>query len=145
MLEVVNKYIEEIKSMEGKINLNLFEEFFESSSPADYAKMLINTKNADENKENVKDIKCRISDLKDRIKKMSVKEKKDKNADETLEIIQKILDFNKDAQNFFILHQKLIRKNQNQNKNLINQFLNECKCQKIDLILWSLKPMRKKT
>ena len=32
---------------------------------------------------------------------MSEKEKKDKNADETLEIIKKILDLNKDAQNVF--------------------------------------------
>ena len=36
VLEVVNKSIEEIKSIEGKINLNLFEEFFESSSPASW-------------------------------------------------------------------------------------------------------------
>ena len=41
MLEVVKKYIEEIKSMEEKINLSLFEEFFESSSPANYAKCLL--------------------------------------------------------------------------------------------------------
>ena len=32
---------------------------------------------------------------------MSEKEKKDKNACETLKIIRKILDYNKDAQNFF--------------------------------------------
>ena len=45
---------------------------------------------------------------------MSEKEKKDKNANEALEIIEKILDYNKDAQFFFIVHQKLIKKNQNQ-------------------------------
>ena len=50
MLEYVNKLIEEIKSMEEKINLSLFEEFFESSSPANYAKMLINIKKQHENK-----------------------------------------------------------------------------------------------
>ena len=55
--------------MEEKINLSLFEEFFESLSPADYAKMLINTKNADENKEYIEDVK-------DRIKEMNEKEKK---------------------------------------------------------------------
>ena len=32
---------------------------------------------------------------------MSEKEKKDKNADEKLEVIKKILDLNKDVQNFF--------------------------------------------
>ena len=47
----------------------MFEDFFQSSSPADYAKMVINTKNADENKENVKEIENRILDLEDRIKK----------------------------------------------------------------------------
>ena len=50
VLKIVNKSIEEIKSKEEKIDLSLFEEFFESSSPADYAKMLINAKNRDENK-----------------------------------------------------------------------------------------------
>ena len=40
-------FTQEIKSMSEKINLSLFEDFFESSSPADYAKMLINT-SADE-------------------------------------------------------------------------------------------------
>ena len=114
MLKYVSKFIEEIKSMEEKSNLSLFKEFFESLSPADYAKMLINIKNRDENKKNVEELENRISDLKDRIKTMSGKEKKDKNADEILEIIKKIIDYNTDAQNFFIIHQKLIKENQNQ-------------------------------
>ena len=76
VLKDVNDFIQEIKLMEEKINLSLFEDFFESSSPADYAKTLINTKNPDENKENVAEIKDRISDLKDRIKEMSETEKK---------------------------------------------------------------------
>ena len=78
VLKDVNKFIEEIKSMEEKINLSLFEEFFESSSTADYAKMLINTKNADENKEFVEEIENRILDLEDKIKEMNEKEKKEK-------------------------------------------------------------------
>ena len=41
VLKDVNKFIEKIKSMEEKINLSLFEEFFESSSPANYAKCLL--------------------------------------------------------------------------------------------------------
>ena len=49
--------------MSEKINLSLFEEFFESSSPANYAKMLINT-SLDENKEIVEEIKDRMSNLK---------------------------------------------------------------------------------
>ena len=41
---------------------------------------------------------------------MSKKEKKHKNADETLEIIKKILDLNKDAQNFFHCPSKVDKK-----------------------------------
>ena len=37
--------------MEEKINLSLFEDFFEFSSPADYAKELINS-STDKNKKN---------------------------------------------------------------------------------------------
>ena len=76
--------------------------------------MFIDIKNRDGNKKNVAEIENRISDLKDWIKRMSEKEKKDKNADETLKIIKNILDYNKDARNFFIEHQKLIKVNQNQ-------------------------------
>ena len=93
--------------MEGKINLSLFEHLFGLSSPADYAKMLINT-SSNENKKNVAEIKDRISDLKDRIKEMSETEKQ--NADETLNIIEKILDFNKDAQKNFQLASKVDKK-----------------------------------
>ena len=75
--------------------------FFDHSSPADYAKILINTKNEDENKGNVEEIGDRILALKDRIERMSEKEKKDKDVDETLEIIEKILDYNKEAQKLF--------------------------------------------
>ena len=62
--------------MSEKINLSLFEKFFESSSPVNYAKMLINTKELDKNKEIVEivEIKDRISALKEQIKKMSEKE-----------------------------------------------------------------------
>ena len=55
--------------MAEKINLSLFEDFFESSSPVDYAKAFINTKNPNKNKESVVEIKDRLSDLKDKIKK----------------------------------------------------------------------------
>ena len=39
-----------------------------------------------------------------------MKKKKKKNVQETLEIINEIIDYNKDAQKFFIVHQKLIKK-----------------------------------
>ena len=52
------------------------EDFFELPSPADYAKMLIDIKNPDENKKIVAEIEDRISKLKDIIKEMSETEKK---------------------------------------------------------------------
>ena len=66
-LKDVKNFIRKIKSMSAKFNLSLFEDFFESSSPTDYAKMLI--ENSDKNKEFAAEIKDRISPLKDRIKK----------------------------------------------------------------------------
>ena len=76
VLKDVNKFTEEIRSIEEKINLSLFEEFFEYSSPADFAKILINIKIEIKTKKNVEDIENRILALKDRIEKMSKKEKK---------------------------------------------------------------------
>ena len=76
VLKDVNSFIQKIESISEKINLSFFKDFFESSSPADYAKMLINTKKPDENKKFVAVIKDRISNVKDRIKKMSETEKK---------------------------------------------------------------------
>ena len=60
VLKDVNDFIQEIILMEENINLSLLEDFFESSSPADYAKMLINNRNADENKGIVAEVKDRI-------------------------------------------------------------------------------------
>ena len=54
----------------------MFEDFFESPSPAIYAKILINTENPDKNKEFAAEIKDRISDLKDRIRRMGRKKEK---------------------------------------------------------------------
>ena len=71
VLHDVNSFIQKIESKSEKINLSLSEDLFESSSPTDYAKTLINIKNPDENKE----YQDRISNLKDRIKKR-VKQKK---------------------------------------------------------------------
>ena len=42
VLEDVNKFIQKIESIAEKINLGVFEDFFESSSPANYAKTFIN-------------------------------------------------------------------------------------------------------
>ena len=68
MLENVTNFIQKIESMAENINLSLFKDFFELSSPADYTKMLINIKNPNENKEIVAEIIGKISYLKERIK-----------------------------------------------------------------------------
>ena len=105
VLEDVNNFIQKIESTTEKVNLNQFEDFFNLSSPDDYAKMLINTKNPDKNKEIVAKIKDKISDLKDRIKKISEIEKK--NADDTSKIIGEILDYNNKARKIFLLASKV--------------------------------------
>ena len=76
VLKDVIKFIQKIESMAENINLSLFKDFFESSSPADYVKNLINVIDPNENKEIVSEIKDKISDLKDKIKEMSEKENK---------------------------------------------------------------------
>ena len=76
VLKDVKDFIQKIESMSEKINLSLSEDFFESQSPAMYAKMLINTENRDKNKEFVAEIKERISNLKEGIREMGEKEKK---------------------------------------------------------------------
>ena len=102
VLKHVNDFIQEIKLMEEKINLGLLDNFFGFSSSADYANILINIENPDENKGVVAEAKDTISDLKDRIKEMSETEKNYKNGNEALEIIEKILEYNKDAQKNFV-------------------------------------------
>ena len=51
VLKDVKEFIQKIESMSENINLSLSEDFFESQSPAMYAKMLINTENPEKNKE----------------------------------------------------------------------------------------------
>ena len=50
VLKDIIKFIQKIESMAENINLSLFEDFFESSSPADYAKSLVNFKAPQKNK-----------------------------------------------------------------------------------------------
>ena len=101
-----------LKCSQKKIKLSLFEDFFESSSPADYAKMLVNTKNLNENKEIVVEIEDRILDLNNRIKKMSETEKKMQMRHQRL--LKKFLITIKMLKKIFRLHQKLIKEKQNQ-------------------------------
>ena len=98
--------------------------FFGFSSPADYAKELINTKNADKNKGIVEEIEDRISDLESRIKQMSDKEKEEKNSNETLEI-NKILGYNKNAKKFFHCASKVDKKKKKKSEPKIEESIAE--------------------
>ena len=100
VLKDINKFIQKIKSLTEKVNLSFFREFF-GLSPVHYANYLTNLKNTKKKKKTVTEAENIISALKDTIKKMSEKEKKRKNVNETIEIIEKILDDNKNDQRFF--------------------------------------------
>ena len=69
-----------------------------------------------------------ISCLKDRIKEISETEKKI--ADETLKIIEKILDYNKMLQNIFTLHQKLVKKKKKKSEPKTEEICREDKIKK---------------
>ena len=74
VLEYVNKLIEEIKSMEEKINLSL-KNFLNHHHQVIMQKCLL-LKIKMRTKKKVEEIENRISDLKDRIKRLSETEKK---------------------------------------------------------------------
>ena len=61
---------------------------------------------------------------------MSETENKNKNADEILKIIKYILDYNKNAQKKFRLHQKLIKANQCLKNNNWKKYWKGCKSKK---------------
>ena len=61
VLKDVDSFIQKIESMSEKLNLSLFEDFFELL-PVHYSEMLINIKNADKNKGIVAGAKEKISD-----------------------------------------------------------------------------------
>ena len=111
VLKDVKDFIQKIESMSENINLSLSEDFFESESPAMYAKMLINTENPDKNKEFVAEIKERISNLKEVIREMGEKEQKLKMLMTYKRLLKKFLITIKKLKNFFSLSQKLIKEN----------------------------------
>ena len=124
VLKDVNNFIQKIELISENISPNLFNEVFELSL-ADYAKEYINTKNPDNNKEFVAETKEKISNLKDRIKKMSETEKINKNADETLKIIEEILDYNKNVQKKFPRASKVEKEKSVSKKTIVERNIEE--------------------
>ena len=98
--EELKEYINNIFTFtEGKskdVNNDLFAKYFNFSKPIDLAKKLYETKDAKENSEIVEEIKNGWSNLKDETKKMSEKEIENEKPNEILEIVNKIIDFNKE-------------------------------------------------
>ena len=79
--------------------------------------MLINTKNADEKRENVKEIENKILDLEDRIKEMNEKEKK--NVKETLEIINELFNYYFNYLSPDIMFERLRDSSDEKNKSMV--------------------------
>ena len=79
--------------------------------------MPINTKNADEKRENVKEIENKILDLEDRIKEMNEKEKK--NVKETLEIINELFNYYFNYLSPDIMFERLRDSSDEKNKSMV--------------------------
>ena len=80
------------------INNDFFTEYFNFLKPIDLAKELYETKDAKKNSELVEEIKNRWNNVRDKTKKMSEEEIKNEKPNQILEIINKIVDFDKEIQ-----------------------------------------------
>ena len=89
----INNTLTFIKEKSGNINNDLFKTYFGFSTSIDLAKKLFETKD-----EFVGLIKIRWNNLKGETGKMSEEEIKNEKPNQILEIVNDILDFNKDIQ-----------------------------------------------
>ena len=76
----------------------MFEDYFSFSVPSALAKRLFEAKDKKKNNDLVELIKVRWSNLNNKIEKMSKKEIEDEKPDKILEIVQEIIEFNKEKQ-----------------------------------------------
>ena len=74
----------------------MFKEYFNFKVPSALVKKLYETKDKKKNNDLVELIKIRWSNLKDEIEKMSEDEKETEKPDKILEIVEKILVFNRE-------------------------------------------------
>ena len=96
--ERTKKIFEYAEDKSKGINYELFKKYFYSSLPSALVKKLYETKNKNENNELVNVIKSRLIDLKDEIEKMSEEEKKIEKPNEIVNIVEEILEFNREKQ-----------------------------------------------
>ena len=106
------KFIEHIENKSKTINYNLFKEYFNFESPTVLTKQLYKIKKKKKNNESVNVIKSGLIDLKDEHEKMSEDEKETKKPDKILEIVEKILIFNKENREQQGLGLKILTPNQ---------------------------------
>ena len=106
------KFIEHIENKSKTINYNLFKEYFNFESPTVLTKQLYKIKNKKKNNESVNVIKSGLIDLKDEHEKMSEDEKETEKPDKILEIVEKILIFNKENREQQGLGLKILTPNQ---------------------------------
>ena len=95
----INDGIIFIKEKSRDVNNDLLNKYFDFSAPIDLANKLYKTKDAKENSGAVEEIRNRSSNLKDEIKEISKEEIKNEKLNDILEIVNKIIDFNKEIQN----------------------------------------------
>ena len=94
----INNTFTFIKEKSRDVNNNLFKAYFNFAEPIDLAKKLFETKYKKKNNELVKLIRVRWSNLKDKTEKMSKNEIENKKPNQILEMVNVILEFNKDIQ-----------------------------------------------
>ena len=97
--EYINSAFTFIEEKSKEINNDLFTKYFNFSIPIDLANQLYETKSKNKNSEFEKEIKKSWSNLKDELEKMSKEKIENKKPNEILEIVNKIIDFNKEIQN----------------------------------------------
>ena len=92
------KFFNYIEDESKGISYELFEKHFHFVSLIILAKKLYKIKNEKENNELVNVVKSGIIDLKYEIKKMSETKKRNEKPDKTFEIVEEILEFNREKQ-----------------------------------------------
>ena len=90
----------------------MFKEYFNFKVPSALVKKLYETKDKKKNNDLVELIKIRWSNLKDEIEKMSQDEKETEKPDKILEIVEKILVFNRENWKQQGLGSKILTSNQ---------------------------------
>ena len=93
-----NRFFEHIENESKGIDYDLFKKFFDFETPTQLTKKLFEIKDKKKNNDLVEEIKNRWNKLKDGIEKMSDHDEKKNKSDKILEIVNKLLSFNKQQQ-----------------------------------------------